>query len=200
MTVRAFDDLTIKEAAHLAGVPKRRIEKDCEEGIVPRRNLKLWMRERSAAHVPAHAVVYACAMHSLDGVKMEKKSKKRVWKFLRSTKQANFGSLELSPGLMLNLDPLVIEVWGRTRGYLEARHQYLAVDPEILGGEPILKGTRITCQSVLGRIDGGETLEELVEDSPEISKEAFEAALVYARAHPPRGRPSAAGKPWRKTA
>ncbi len=38
MTVRAFDDLTIKEAAHLAGVPKRRIEKDCEEGIVPRRN------------------------------------------------------------------------------------------------------------------------------------------------------------------
>jgi uncharacterized protein (DUF433 family) len=194
-----FADLTIKEAAHLAGVPKRRIEKDCEEGIVPRRNLKLWMRERSAAHVPMHAVVYSCAMHSLDGLKMEKKSKRRVWKFLRSRTEANFGSLELSPGLMFNLDPVVAEAWKRTCVYLETRHEHLAVDPEIFGGEPILKGTRITCQSVLGRIDGGETLEELVEDYPEISKEAFEAALIYARAHPPRGRPSA-GKPWHKAA
>lgn len=198
MLATSLTDLTIKEAAHLAGVPKRRIEKDCEEGIVPRRSLKLWMRERSAAHVPVHAVVYACAMHSLDGIKMEKKSKKLVWRFLRSTKQANFGSLELSPGLMLNLDPIVKEVWGRTCVYLEARHQYLAVDPEILGGEPILKGTRITCQSVLGRIEGGETVDELVEDYPEIRREAFEAALVYAQAHPPRGRPGA-GKPWRET-
>ena len=199
MTTHASADLTIKEAAHLAGVAARRIEKDCEEGIVPRRKTKLWMRETFAAHVPMHAVAYACAMRSLDGIKMEKKSKRRVWRFLRSSKQANFGCLELSPGLMLNLDPLVTEVWDRTRGYLEARHEHLAVDPEILGGEPILKRTRITCQSVLGRIEGGETLEELTEDYPEISKEAFEAALVYAKAHPPRGRPSA-GKPWRKAA
>ena len=81
----------------------------------------------------------------------------------------------------------------------EARHEHLAVDPEILGGEPILNGTRITCQSVLGRIESGETLEDLVEDYPETSKEAFNAALVYARAHPPCGKPGD-GKPWRKAA
>ena len=115
MATQAFADLTIKEAAHLAGVAARRIEKDCEEGIVPRRKMKFWMRETFAAHVPMHAVAYACAMRSLDGIKMEKKSKKRVWRFLRSSKQANFGCLELSPGLMLNLDPLVTEVWDRTR-------------------------------------------------------------------------------------
>jgi uncharacterized protein (DUF433 family) len=197
--MRVSADLTIKEAAHLAGVAARRIEKDCEEGIVPRRKTKLWMRETLAAHVPMHAVAYARAMYSLDGIKMEKKSKQRVWRFLQSSKKAKFGSLELSPGLTLNLDPLVSEVWGRTRVYLETRHEHLVVDPEIFGGEPILKGTRITCQSVLGRFEGGETLEELVEDYPEISMEAFEAALVYAKAHPPRGRPSA-GKPWRKAA
>ncbi len=39
MTSEAFADLTIKEVAHLAGVSKRRIEKDCEEGIVPRRKM-----------------------------------------------------------------------------------------------------------------------------------------------------------------
>lgn len=192
-------DLTIKEAAHLAGVAPRRIEKDCEEGIVPRRKSKLWMRKTVAAHVPMHAVAYARAMQALDGIKMEKKSKRLVWKFLRSSKTARFGALELSPGLTLHLEPLVTEVWDRTRIYLETRHEHLAVDPEILGGEPILKGTRITCQSVLGRVEGGETLDDLVEDYPEISKEAFEAALVYAKAHPLRGRP-ASGKPWRKAA
>lgn len=199
MAPHALEDLTIKEAAHLAGVAPRRIEKDCEEGIVPRRKSKLWMRKTMAAHVPMHAVAYARAMQSLDGIKMEKKSKRLVWKFLRSSKTTKFGSLELSPGLTLHLEPLVTEVWDRTRVYLETRYEHLAVDPDILGGEPILKGTRITCQSVLGRIEGGETLGDLVEDYPEISKEAFEVALVYAKAHPPRGRPSA-GKPWRKAA
>ncbi|MDX8355114.1 DUF433 domain-containing protein [Cognatiyoonia sp. IB215182] len=114
-------------------------------------------------------------------------------------KSAKFGSLELSPGLTLHLEPLVTEAWDRTHIYLETRHGHLAVDPEILGGEPILKGTRITCQSVLGRVEGGETFDDLVEDYPEISKEAFEAVLIYANAHPPRGRP-ASGKPWRKAA
>ncbi len=197
MTAQALADLTIQEAAILAGVPKRRIEKDCEEGIVPRRKMKLWMRERNATHVPPHAVAYATAMGSLVGVKMEKKSKRLVWQRLRDRKRSSFGVVELSPGLSLDLDPLVKEAWGRTRSYLDARRRYLVVDPEIFGGEPIIKGTRITCQSVLGRIEGGETLDDLTEDYPEIAKEAFEAALIYARTHPARGRPSS-GKPWRK--
>ena len=131
MAPHALEDLTIKEAAHLAGVAPRRIEKDCEEGIVPRRKSKLWMRKTMAAHVPMHAVAYARAMQSLDGIKMEKKSKRLVWKFLRSSKTTKFGSLELSPGLTLHLEPLVTEVWDRTRVYLETRYEHLAVDPDI---------------------------------------------------------------------
>ena len=196
MAAQELANLTINEAAHLAGVSKRRIEKDCEEGIVPRRKLKLWMHRRVAAHVPAHAVVYAFAMNSISGVKMEKESKRRIWKHLRATRPPNFGKIEISQGLTLSFDSLVTACWVRTHDYLEARRDFLAVDPGIFGGEPILKGTRITCQSVLGRIEGGETLDDLVADYPEISKEGFEAALVYARTHPPRGRPS--GKPWRE--
>lgn len=68
---------------------------------------------------------------------------------------------------------------------------------EILGGEPVIKGTRITCRSVLGRLNDGDTLDALCEEHPAIPREAFEGAATYARTHPLRGDPSE-GKPWRR--
>ena len=38
----------------------------------------------------------------------------------------------------------------------------------------------------------------VIDDYPDIPPEAFEAAELYARAHPLRGRPS--GRPWRNAA
>ena len=52
--------------------------------------------------------------------------------------------------------------------------------------------------SVLGRVDHGDTVEELLEDNPDLSREAIEAALTYARSHPFIGRPG--GRPWIKAA
>lgn len=196
MTTRTSAELTINEAAILAGVSMRRIVKDCEEGIVPKHKSVQWMRNIEATHVPRHAVVYAAAMHSVSSAKLEKKAKKLVWRHLLA-KGLSFGTLELGPVLTFRLDPKATEAWKRTQTYLEARKVYLASDPEIFGGEPILKGTRITCQALLGRVEGGETLEDLIEDYPDIPKEAFDAALIYARTHPPRGKPSS-GKPWRE--
>ena len=71
---QATADLIIKEASHLAGVASRR-------------KTKLWMRKTVAAHVPMHAAPYAGAMQSLDGIKMEKKTKRLVWTFLRIRSQ-----------------------------------------------------------------------------------------------------------------
>ena len=81
--------------------------------------------------------------------------------------------------------------------YVAARRTYLESRNDILGGEPVIKGTRITCRSVLGRVEGGDSLDDLTEDYVTIPQAAFEAAITYARANPPRGRP-ASGKPWRQ--
>ncbi|MYA87771.1 MAG: DUF433 domain-containing protein [Boseongicola sp. SB0662_bin_57] len=101
------------------------------------------------------------------------------------------------PWALARSGPACVRCLKRTRSYLDTRGRYLDIDPETCGGEPIIKGTRISCQSVLGRMDGSETLSELMEDYPHVTEEAFEAALIYARSHPPPGRPTA-GKPWRK--
>jgi uncharacterized protein (DUF433 family) len=57
---------------------------------------------------------------------------------------------------------------------------YIAVHPNIRFGKPCLVGTRITVQEVLGYLASGMSLEELLEDFPELQREHILAALAYA--------------------
>ncbi|OOY08235.1 hypothetical protein BMI89_12030 [Thioclava sp. F36-7] len=56
---------------------------------------------------------------------------------------------------------------------------------------PVIKGTRITCRSVLVRLGDGDTLDDLCEEHPSIPREAFEGAATYARTHPVGNPPKA---------
>jgi uncharacterized protein (DUF433 family) len=71
---------------------------------------------------------------------------------------------------------------------------HIVVDDEIKGGTPVIRGTRITVYAILGRIDHGETIEDILDDYPNLTREAVEAAVAYARAHPFVARPG--GRPW----
>ena len=62
---------------------------------------------------------------------------------------------------------------------------------------PTIRGTRITAQSILGRLESGDSVESVLEDYPYLDRDAVEAAALYAKANPPRGRPG--GKLWRST-
>ncbi|HXR36376.1 MAG TPA: DUF433 domain-containing protein [Candidatus Binataceae bacterium] len=53
-------------------------------------------------------------------------------------------------------------------------------DPQIMIGNPVIRGTRITVEFLLRRIAGGATLDELLEDYPQLSREDIQEALVYA--------------------
>lgn len=61
---------------------------------------------------------------------------------------------------------------------------YIESRVDISGGEPVIRKTRITCRSILGRVDGGDTIEEICDEYRTIPREAFEAALAYARMNP----------------
>lgn len=70
----------------------------------------------------------------------------------------------------------------------------ISVDPEILGGTPTIRGTRISVYAVLARVEGGDPIDDWVHDYPEVGRAAFEAAIEYAKAHP---RPEARAKRFR---
>lgn len=54
-------------------------------------------------------------------------------------------------------------------------------DPEILGGTPVFRGTRVPFQTLLEYIEGGETLDEFLDDFPTVTREAAIHALEHAK-------------------
>ena len=54
-------------------------------------------------------------------------------------------------------------------------------DKGILGGTPVFRGTRVPFQALLDYLEGGETLEEFLDDFPTVTREDAIAALELAK-------------------
>jgi uncharacterized protein (DUF433 family) len=55
------------------------------------------------------------------------------------------------------------------------------IDPETMGGTPVFTGTRVPIQTLFDYIEGGDTLNEFLEDYPSVSKEAAIQVLEMAK-------------------
>jgi len=60
--------------------------------------------------------------------------------------------------------------------------QYITITPEIRGGKPCIKGTRITVDDILEYLAGGMTEQELLEQFPSLRPEHIRAAFGFAAA------------------
>ncbi|TAJ93691.1 MAG: DUF433 domain-containing protein [Gammaproteobacteria bacterium] len=45
------------------------------------------------------------------------------------------------------------------------------IDPEIMGGTPVFKGTRVPIQNLFDYIEGDESLEEFLDDFPSVTRQ-----------------------------
>ena len=57
---------------------------------------------------------------------------------------------------------------------------FIVIDPEIHHGEPCIKGTRVPVAILVGSIADGMTIEQVVQEYPQLHREAVQAALAYA--------------------
>lgn len=55
----------------------------------------------------------------------------------------------------------------------------IVVDPEVRGGKPVIKGTRLPVDVLLGKMAGGATFEEIMREY-DLTREQILAALRYA--------------------
>jgi uncharacterized protein (DUF433 family) len=57
--------------------------------------------------------------------------------------------------------------------------QYITANPEILGGKPCIKGTRLSVEFILELFASGATQGEILQTYPNIKREALEEALRF---------------------
>jgi uncharacterized protein (DUF433 family) len=55
----------------------------------------------------------------------------------------------------------------------------IIIDPNICNGLPTLEGTRITAQTILEFLSAGDTIEDVLEEYPALSREDVLACLAY---------------------
>ena len=60
------------------------------------------------------------------------------------------------------------------------RHNRIILDPEVMVGKPVIKGTRITVELVLGQLAGGVDIEKILKNYPHLTREDVYAAIEYA--------------------
>jgi uncharacterized protein (DUF433 family) len=56
----------------------------------------------------------------------------------------------------------------------------ITIDPKVLAGKPVIRGTRMSVEFILGLLANGWTIEEILENYPQLKKEDVIAALKYA--------------------
>ncbi|MCK4554273.1 DUF433 domain-containing protein [Candidatus Parcubacteria bacterium] len=56
----------------------------------------------------------------------------------------------------------------------------IIIDPEIMVGKPIIKGTRITVELILRLLAQGQGIDEILQAYPHLKREDIYAALKYA--------------------
>jgi uncharacterized protein (DUF433 family) len=57
---------------------------------------------------------------------------------------------------------------------------WIITNPNIMMGKPIVAGTRITVELILEKLAAGETIEQIIEAHPRLTREAVRAALAFA--------------------
>ena len=55
-------------------------------------------------------------------------------------------------------------------------------DPQICGGEPVFRGTRVTLRTVLSSLAAGDSAEDILADFPSLQPEDIRSAIVFAAA------------------
>ena len=198
--------ITLSEAEWLTELPAKMINAVIDRGEIPRARANRKDTARREARILSHAdVVYLALRHKL-GSLLSASAKSELYEGLASldlvgremkTERHTQADLEIAlAGGMIRID--MKETNNRLqKRWLALRNaeKFVVSDQDIRGGEPVIRNTRVPVYLIADLIKQGAALDELLEDYPSLNAARIRAAVVYAEAHPRRGRPRKA--PWK---
>jgi uncharacterized protein (DUF433 family) len=125
-------------------------------------------------------------------------------RFFPELRRRLFDALAASPRkAVLSLDEGLVKVYlqeprrdlaASLRALRRAR-SLVVTDPEVLGGDPVFRGTRVPVHVIAAMLEQGSTEADILKAYPRITAEMVRRAPAYAQAYPIRGRPRS--QPWR---
>jgi len=173
--------LSRREAAELAGVSLTAVDKAIEQKAIRP------IRRHGSVGIPVEEIAPLIVICRV-GVPLPTQAKRKIRDWLVSEQEIP-RELALSDALVVRWSDEFAAILRGARQYAEHRAEFIETDPAVKGGEPVIRGTRLTARAVLARLAGGDSLSDLAADYPDIDPLAFEVAALYARTHPLRGRP-----------
>lgn len=72
---------------------------------------------------------------------------------------------------------------------LEEAETLVHSSKDVMGGEPVFKGTRVPVRTVASMLAQGADVDEIAEGYPSLTRRMVELAAIWSTAHPARGRP-----------
>lgn len=206
--------LTVREAAYVAGAPEQRIQRAIDRGKlsarvrrhgghtmreIPMRSLlDFAIEQRVSSYLSLRSEAWKAVHTALDAVVFEAVMTVSEAPATSARRTSHVATSSIPPvivgPLTLSLGTIVGEIVDGIRAVLESRAE-VETDPEIRGGEPVVKGTRVPVYRLADLKSQGVSDAVLLDDYPSLSQERLAAALLYATLHPRRGRPGRAA-PW----
>lgn len=171
--------LTVTEVVALSGVDETKVRKDVEHGL---------FGAGTPPQFDLAALVYFRVLAELGlqtAVDDRRKLHALIVEALHSARPPAI--VMVSPVLELKLGKVTKQITDTWKRFQTWKNK-LVIDPEILGGEPVLPDSRLSVRHIGGLAAQGAP-EEIREDYPALTEDDIEFARLYALAYPKRGRP-----------
>ena len=190
MPMNIAQTLTASEAASVTGVPLKQVNRIIDAGL-----MRGFVRKERGSRLIASPALIGLRLAYLTADALTPATRQRILQKVLSDQTRT--KVEEAP-LTVDLQPVILEIQaGLDR--LERARQAVKVDPAILGGEPVLTGTRVAVYDIADMLNAGDSADAIAAAYPYLTHDQISLASEYATAYPRRGRPR--GKPaWRAKA
>jgi len=176
-----IESLTPSEAAVVAGVSLRDVHRMIDEHILPEALYSATQTRSFKSQACALISFYFRAANRLTSEERQR----TITRASESTREAQTIQDEF---LTIDLTPFHKEVEERMKR-LQAAQNIVVMDPEILSGTPVIRGTRVPVYDIAASIASGIPVERILAAYPSLKRKHVELAALYVEANPQRGRP-----------
>lgn len=176
---------TLAEASAITGLSVKAINRAIEKKTVPTEMTK-------SQRVLSCSSLLCLSLESKGLKHFPPKFRREIYRSIM--KNPRLSQLRQGEAVIIDIAAARREMAAQLRDLRKAKRAVVE-DPEIMGGTPVLRGTRVPVHFVGMMVDSGMSAPEILEGYPSLDQEKIRLSSIYAAAMPRRGRP--VSRPWK---